>query len=59
MGMPMPHPAVLSEIGGCVFDINDVEIKNDEIRLKYSEKPKNANRIDILKNVPFKYYGGD
>jgi len=59
MGMPMPHPAVLSEIGGCVFDINDVEIKNDEIRLKYGEKPKNANRIDILKNVPFKYYGGD
>jgi superfamily II DNA/RNA helicase len=59
MGMPMPHPAVLSEIGGCVFDINDVEIKNDEVRLKYSEKPKNANRIDILKNVPFKHYGGD
>jgi superfamily II DNA/RNA helicase len=59
MGMPMPHPAVLSEIGGCVFDINDVEIKNDEIRLKYGEKPKNANRTDILKNVPFKYYGSD
>jgi superfamily II DNA/RNA helicase len=59
MGMPMPHPAVLSEIGGCIFDINDVVIKNDEIRLKYSEKLENANRIDILKNVPFKYYGGD
>jgi len=59
MGMPMPHPAVLSEIGGCIFDINDVEIKNDEIGLKYGEKLENANRIDILKNVPFKYYGGD
>jgi len=57
MGMPMPHPAVLSEIDGCVFNFNNVEIKGGEIMLKCNGKcSKSMGRINVLSNVPLKHY---
>ena len=58
MGMPMPHPAVLSEIGGCMFDFDNVEIRGGEIRLRCSGKcDRSMGRINVLSNVPLKHYG--
>jgi len=58
MGMPMPHPAVLSEIGGCMFDFDNVEIRGGEIRLRCNGKcDKSMGRINVLSNVPLKHYG--
>jgi hypothetical protein len=58
MGMPMPHPAVLSEIGGCMFDFDNVEIRGGEIRLRCNGKcDRSMGRINVLSNVPLKHYG--
>lgn len=58
MGMPMPHPAVLSEIGGCMFDFDNVEIRGGEIRLRCNGKcDRSKGRINVLSNVPLKHYG--
>jgi len=60
LGMPMPHPVFYSGPGnGCLFVFNEVEISHGKIKLKSKLKGKiagNANRVDVLSNVPFKHY---
>jgi predicted HicB family RNase H-like nuclease len=60
LGMPMPHPVFHSEPGnGCSLVFNEVEISHGKIKLKSELKgeiPGNANRVDVLSNVPFKHY---
>ena len=60
LGMPMPHPVFHSGPGnGCSLVFNDVEISHGKIKLKSELKgeiPGNANRVDVLSNVPFKHY---
>jgi superfamily II DNA/RNA helicase len=60
LGMPMPHPVFHSGPGnGCSLVFNEVEISHGKIKLKSELKgeiPGNANRVDVLSNVPFKHY---
>jgi len=60
LGMPMPHPVFYSGPGnGCSLVFNEVEINHGKIKLKSELKgeiPGNANRVDVLSNVPFKHY---
>ncbi len=60
LGMPMPHPVFHSGPGnGCLFVFDEVEISHGKIKLKSKLKGKmagNANRVDVLSNVPFKHY---
>jgi superfamily II DNA/RNA helicase len=60
LGMPIPHPVFYSGLGnGCSLVFNEVEISHGKIKLKSELKgeiPGNANRVDVLSNVPFKHY---
>jgi hypothetical protein len=60
LGMPMPHPVSYSRPGnGCSLVFDEVEISGGKIKLKLKGKiPGNANRVDVLRNVPFKHYEG-
>jgi len=56
LGMPMPHPVSYSEPGnGCSFIFDEVEISHGKIKLK-GKIQWSANRVGVLRNVPFKYY---
>ncbi len=56
LGMPMPHPVSYSEPGnGCSFIFDEVEISHGKIKLK-GKIQWSANRVDVLRNVPFKHY---
>jgi len=56
LGMPMPHPVSYSEPGnGCSFIFDEVEISHGKIKLK-GKIQWSANRVSVLRNVPFKHY---
>jgi superfamily II DNA or RNA helicase len=56
LGMPMPHPVSYSEPGnGCSFIFDEVEISHGKIKVK-GKIQWSANRVDVLRNVPFKHY---
>ncbi|MFP3319607.1 MAG: DEAD/DEAH box helicase [Acidilobus sp.] len=56
LGMPMPHPVSYSEPGnGCSFIFDEVEISHGKIKLK-GKIQWGANRVVVLRNVPFKHY---
>jgi len=62
LGTPMPHPVSYSEPGnGCLLVFDKVEISGGKIKLKREKRRqmlRNVNRVDVLRNVPFKHYEG-